>query len=365
MMKQQLWAINSFLLGVFCLTFFITISFKQTIPRNQDPFIPLSKKDAKKDPISIDELYGPRDIFGLFEKPTEPTIKTLDIPKAPQFSSPPAPQAPKSNLVKLSPPLAISISGIIFSPSRTDKSVAMISDETNKEVMYHVGDRIKDGMIIKIGQERVVILRANGQQETFFLRKTATLESLSGKPEDKDQNNNKLAIEKAENTYDVSKQIFSAKIQSFGDFLKEFDFMPLYVKNEIKGFKIGNTTPDSFATSLGIKDGDILITIQDMPVADIKNRLTLYNLLTQPTAPKELTIGLQRDKKILKKQLTIIENHRPKMPTSGMKSSSESAFTKPETQSKMTEESYNEMINSMRNQLTENMRSRAYSSRIK
>jgi type II secretion system protein C len=364
MMKQQLWAVNSFLLGVFCLTFFITISFKQTIPRNRDLFMPSDKKDLKKNVIDIDELYGPRDIFGLFEKPTEPTIKTLDIPKAPQFSPPKLPQAPKSSLIKMSPPLAISISGIIFSPSRTDKSVAMISDETNKEVMYHVGDRIKDGMIIKIGQERVVILRSNGQQETFFLRKTATLESLSGKSEDKDQNN-KLAIEKAENSYDISKQIFSSKIQSLGDLIKEFDFMPLYVKNEIKGFKIGNTTPDSFAVSLGIKDGDILISIQEQPLADVKNRLTLYNLFTQPNAPKEVTIGLQRDKKILKKQLTIIENHRPRMPKSGSNSSPESPFVKPETESRMTEESYNEMINSMRQQLTENMRSRAYSSRIK
>ncbi|MBM3894689.1 hypothetical protein FJ366_03800 [Candidatus Dependentiae bacterium] len=364
-MNQHLWAVNSFLLCMLCFTLFFSLSFKQAVPRGDSTTIPAKKKSLANPQVSLDELYGPREIFGLFEKPTEPAIKTLDIPAAPQFSSPTPPQAPKNNLVKLAPPLSISISGIIFSPKRIDKSVAMISDETNKEAMYHVGDKIKDGIIIKIGQERIVILRSNGQQETFFLRKNVTLESLGGKDEP-DSNSLKFGVEKGENKYEISKSLFCSKIQSVGDFLKEFDLSPIYKNNQISGFKICNTAQDSFAGSLGIKEGDVLTAIHEKPINDMKNRMSVYELFTNKDYPKEFTITLLRDKKELKKHLTVIEKHRMKMPSSSKDSDKKTDFTKPQkNNSRMTDEAYNEMIESMRKQLADNVKSRAYASRIR
>jgi type II secretion system protein C len=350
-----------------CLTLFFALSFQQVVPQTSRVAISFEKKIAKAHQVPLEELYGPRDIFGLFEKPAEPAIKTLDIPKAPQFNSPTPPQAPKNNLVKLAPPLSISMSGIIFSPKRIDKSVVMVSDETNKEAMYHVGDKIKDGIIIKIGQDRIVILRSNGQQETFFLRKNVTLESLNGK-DDSDSNASRLAVEKSENNYELSKEVFCSKIQSVGDLLKEFDLSPVYSNNQINGFRIYNADQDSFAASLGIKEGDILLAIHDIPISDMKSRMNVYELFTGKDVPKEFSITLRRDKQELKKQLTLVEKHRMKMPTSTNDSNNEktSSFTKPQKKSsRMTDEAYTEMIESMRKQLADNVQSRAYASRIR
>ena len=364
-MKQHLWILNSSLLCIFILTIGALLGLQATAPRHQTLVIPSLPSIKVSHSPSLEELYGPRDLFGLFVKPITPAVKTLDVPKAPQFSVPPMPQTPKNTALKLAPPLSIAISGIIFSPQRPDRSVVMIADETNKEILYHLGDRIKDGMIIKVAQDRVVILRSNGQQETFFLRKDVTLESLNGTG-DKDASGEKLALETGENTYELSKSIFARKIKSLGDFLQEFDLMPLYAQGKIKGFNIGNAAPDSFGAALGFKDNDLVTKINEFDLADIGNRVKIYELLTSPQFSKPVAVTLSRSGKEIKKTIIPIERHRSKTISTFSSSKIASSFDKPgqKNNPQMTEQTYNEMIDTMRSQLAENMRSRAYSQRV-
>lgn len=365
MMKQHLWALNSSLLCIFGLTIFASLGLQTTAPRHQTIIAPPAPTIKVSHNPSLEELYGPRDLFGLFVKPTTPTVKTLEIPKAPQFTVPPMPQTPKNSSLKLAPPLSLLISGIIFSPERPDRSVAMISDDTNKETLYHLGDRIKDGMIIQISQDRLVILRSNGQQETFFLRKDVTLESLNGKG-DGDASTEKVALETAENTYTLSKEIFSRRIQSLGDFLQEFDLMPLYAQGKIKGFTVGATEDDSCALDLGLKTNDMITKINDYDIAEIKNRVKIYEMLTQGEYAQPIVIKVIRDGKELTKTINVVHRHKSKTISSLTSSKAPSSFEKQQQKSNsgMTETSYNEMIDNMRSQLAENMRSRAYSQRV-
>lgn len=364
-MKQHLWALNSSLLCILVVTIIASLGLQTTAPRNQATILPppASIKISRSTPL--EELYGPRDLFGLFVKPTGPAVKVLDIPKPPQFSPPPMPQAPKGSTIKLAPPLALSISGIIYSPQRADRSVAMIADDTNKEALYHLGDRIKDGMIIKISQDRIVILRSNGQQETFFLRKDVTLESLNDSG-DKDAPQNKLAIETAENTYELSKEIFARKVQSLGDLLQEFDLMPLYVQNTIKGFKVGNGTPDSFAAALGFKANDLVTKINEYDLADIAKRVKAYEALTQGSNSQPIVITFMRNNAEQKKTITLLDRHRSKtLPGISQKKQAEFERSPQKSNQQMTESTYNEMIDAMRSQLSSSMRARAYSQRVK
>jgi type II secretory pathway component PulC len=365
MMKQHLWALNTSLLCILILAIVASLGLQTTAPRHRAITIPPPRVVKVSHVPSLEELYGPRDLFGLFVKPTAPAVKPLEIPKPPQFSPPPMPQVPKNSALKLAPPLAISLSGIIFSPHRIDRSVVMIADETNKETLYHLGDRIKDGMIIKIAQDLIVILRSNGQQETFYLRKDITLDALNST----DKNGTgaeKVALETGENAYELSKEIFTRKIKSVGDVLQEFDLMPLYVQGNIKGFNIGAASPESFAGALGFKANDVVTKINEFDLAEISNRVKAYEALSQPKLTKPIVISFLRDNKEQKKTITVLEKHKTKTLSSMSPGKKASEFERPAQKSNqpMTERSYNEMIDTMRNQLAENMRSRAYAQRV-
>ncbi len=365
-MKQHLWAVNSFLFILLCGTLASIFLLEQPIPQHR-PLPPIEEeKEKTKTPPPLEALYGPNDLFGLFVPPTSSGVKTTDIPKPPQFSPPPPPQVPKSPALKLVSPLAITISGIIFSPKHPDKSVAMIADDTNKEVMYHLGDTIKDGMIIKISQDRVVILRSNGQQETFFLRKDITLDSLSGEKADKDSEADKLARSTGENTYDLSLEVFNSKIQSVADFLDEFDLMPIYEKGEITSFKISTKTPSIFHTSLGFMDGDLVTKINNLHITDMKNRVKIYETLKNIQPRDKISVTVLRKKASIDKTITVVDRLKPTtVSLPGMPGASKDFGQGPSKQpSQMTEATYNEMIESMRSQLANNMHARAYASRI-
>jgi len=364
-MKQHLWALNTSLFCIFILAILASLGLSTTAPRHHAINIPQPRAVKVAHVPSLEELYGPRDLFGLFVKPTSPAVKPLDIPKPPQFTPPPVPQAPQNSALKLAPPLAISLSGIIFSPHRVDRSVVMIADETNKETLYHLGDRIKDGMIIKIAQDLIVILRSNGQQETFFLRKDITLDALN--TSDKNgTGEDKVALETGENTYEISKEIFTRRIKSVGDFLQEFDLMPLYTQGAIKGFTIGSAPAESFANSLGFKGNDLVTKINEHDLATIASRVKVYELLTYSKITKPLVVTFLRDNKEQKKIITVIDKHKSKT-LSNIPSDKKPAEFEPRTKKNnqpMTERSYNEMIDTMRSQLADNMRSRAYAQRV-
>lgn len=241
----------------------------------------------------------------------------------------------------------------------------MIADDTNKEVMHHLGDTIKDGMIIRIAQDRIVILRSNGQQETFYLRKDITLDSLSEKA-DKDSDADKLARSTGENTYDLSLDVFGRKIQTIADFLQEFDLMPIYKQSSILGFKISTKNAGAFPTSLGLANGDLITKINGLDITDQKNRVKIYDTFKTIQPKSKITITLQRNNMAIEKTITVVDRLKPtavSLPgTQGQQKLVEQTTTKQTSQ--MTEATYNEMIESMRSQLAEGMHARAYASRI-
>lgn len=367
-MKQHLWAVNSFLLMLLCCTFLGISLLRQPVPKYK-PQPPAEEKKPKKSvQPSLEALYGPNDLFGLFIAPANAGIKTTDIPKPPQFSPPPAPQIPKNPTLKLVSPLAISISGIIFSPKRPDKSVAMIADDTNKETMYHLGETIKDGMIIKIAQDRIVILRSNGQQETFFLRKDTTIDSLNEKidKEGKESEADKIARSTGENTYELSLEKFNRKIQSVADFLQELDLMPIYKQGTIIGFKIASKNPGVFHTSLGLQNGDLITKINGRDINNQKNRIQIYEDLKQIQPREKVTITLLRNTSSIEKTITVVDRLKSTVVSLPGIQSQQKAIegASPKHPSQMTEATYNEMIEAMRSQLAEGMHARAYASRI-
>lgn len=376
-MKHNLWILNSSLLVFFIIILFLNIFLKQDIPV-------LIKKDIQKkeEPtifkptINIKKIYE-QDIFGTYSATPTPEPKQKDlITPIPEYTphkiTPPIEQ-PKQEFVD---PLKIKISGIISS-SNEEKSIAMITDETNKEKIYRLGDKIIDGQIIKISKNKIVLLRSNGQQEIFLLRE-------ENKPGEKIPEKWKYIIKKIdENNFNIDPKEFSKKIETLGQFIEEFALIPAYQNGNIIGMRIGNIKENQIASAFGLNKNDIVLSINNINTSEIKDRIKIYDQTIESKLGNKIELVLNRNNKDLKILYKLEKIEKPKKKIFIQSVTEDQNQTKKvETQLKLSEEQEKEkrlrefeknhktpkqqdVIQDIRKRILENMKSRSQNRRVR
>jgi len=297
-MKQDLWAVNSSLLVMLALAMSFYEAVQQEVPvwRPPQEIIP-SEQDVQKkvDQAAISKAWEKifqEDVFGTYVAKEVTAVKqnfVTPIPEPRAFTPPPPPEQRKQEFI---PALTLSIRGII---AGTDESqnVAMVADETNKEELYHVGEKIKDAQIIKIAHNRIVLLRTNGQQETFFLRKDDAIDPKN--PVEKW----KGIIQKIDDqTYEIDPQEFAKDVDSLGNFIERVGIIgAAYQDGKIVGIRVGNVAAAELAPLIGWQDSDIITSVNDINVADASNRIKAYEVAIQTQIGCAIKVGLRRAEK--------------------------------------------------------------------
>lgn len=289
-MRQELWLANSGLLGIFFLILSISslIEHKPPVFRAKKDFSLAGEKKLNRVMGNIEAIFL-NDIFGTFvpieQKPVKPDF-VQPIPEP----TPPAPiSTPEAPVMQFLPPLAITLKGLIISSDEL-KNVAMIADETNKEGMYHLGEKIKDGIIVKIAQNRIVLLRVNGQQEVVYLRKDdAQLEVGQKKWEH-------VIKKREDNRIEIDPTKFVKNIESLGLF---FDAIPLvgtaFKNGQPIGIRVSPGTQEHIGTLLGLQSHDIITAVNTISVIDQKSRVDAYNSVISKKVGETITVSLLRN----------------------------------------------------------------------
>jgi type II secretory pathway component PulC len=309
-MKQQLWIVNSSLVGLSVLVFAASEMLKQEAPVLRIKRAVVQEMQKQKDELSPAPSWEPifqNDMFGTFVAPEIKTVKQSLVTPIPEprptiIAAPP--EVKKQEFVA---PLPITLKGIISGLDET-KSVAMIADETQKEGIYHLGEKVKDAQIIKIAQNRVILLRANGQQETFFLRKDDNLiDPASG-------DKWKLIVKKIDDqTYEVDPQEFVKEVESLGSFIERTSFIGLaYKAGAPIGVRIGQTSPSEVASALGLMQNDVITSVNDLSTIDLKNRMKIYDIITELPIGGTCKVGLKRAEKDIVMSYRLAKIERPR-----------------------------------------------------
>lgn len=113
-------------------------------------------------------------------------------------------------------------------------------------------------------------------------------------------------------------------------------------------------------------DGDLVTKINNLHITDMKNRVKIYETLKNIQPRDKISVTVLRKKASIDKTITVVDRLKPTtVSLPGMPGASKDFGQGPSKQpSQMTEATYNEMIESMRSQLANNMHARAYASRI-
>ncbi len=313
--KQELWLVNSSLLLVFTAIISAYHTFDPVvplwrIPRNESDYT----KKASLPPTPTNEITWEKiyldDIFDTYHAQEPKAVKQSLVTPIPEARTPVIPPAPELKKQEFIAALNITLKGVIAG-SDEDRNVAMIADETNKEGMYHLGEKIKDAQLVKIAHNRVVLLRANGQQETFYLRKDDM--PVEEKPEEK-----WLYIVKktSEQTFDIDPAAFSKEIETLGNFIERANIVgTAFQDGKPIGMRIGSITPADIGSALGLAENDIVTSINDLAIGEAEKRIAAYEKIIQMPLESNINVTIKRADKdiVLSYKLTRISKPRKSM----------------------------------------------------
>lgn len=293
-MKHPFWIIN---LGLFSLVltifaFIYVSSIKISQPKAEE----LEAEDVapfkeQKVAINIKKIYED-DLFGTYVKeiPRAQHVET-SIP----FPAPPAQQKitiPAIIEPEFLDPLQVTLKGIIVVSSNDSKNRAMIQDNrTTQEGTYKVGDLIQDAQLIRIFKNKIILLRLNGQQEVLYLREQdAKTDPVYNIAHEWDT----VVKKTGATTYLINPKSFTEQIRTLTECIDLLNATTAYRQGKSIGLRIGNLSKSPFGTLIGLQNGDIVLSINNIPTQTTEERLAIYKNVASLKIGNTITVKLDR-----------------------------------------------------------------------
>jgi len=274
-MRQPLWILNSILLTLVILILIFMLMTRVTVYERVDiePEIYPEKVSKEAPRIDIKKIYSD-DIFDTYRP-------EIPVPKEPKYVGP-LPLPPKPTKVepweatkpKFFDPLDITLKGIMTLSDSSDNTAIIEDNKTKRESVYKIGDMIEDAQLLRIFNNKVIFVRSNGQQEVFYLRE----KDAKNDPTFLNLDDWEGVVKKfAPNNYYVSPAMFAKRVKNLAQLIDILGLTSSYKKGRSIGCRIGEMQQDSLGLKLGLRMGDIILTVNNIPATTTSNRLKIYN----------------------------------------------------------------------------------------
>lgn len=278
-MKQPIWLINGMimLLGITCLSILYFLQFPVVRKVSIEPDKVVDYKPVQVTiAVETSKIYGVNDLFNTYvPAPIAPAMVQPTIPPIPTAPSLIPFEMPILQEKVAIPPLEVVLKGIMYNNYKPEKSVIIIQFNNSKEEMnYQQGQLINDAQILKVYPNRVLLIRANGQQEILYLtEKEATKNAVSSIYKSIE----KMVIDYKNGVYHIPYDQFVKIIGSLGNFVDQLGLTTVYHKGKSIGCRVSKTDKNSLADKLGLIREDIIQFIDGLPVHDVASRIIIFN----------------------------------------------------------------------------------------
>lgn len=312
-MRHPFWIVNSVLL-LFVVLATIFAYFSRVRVPHRESIEPESYTRPKKQQtidINIKKIYE-NDLFDTFRKEVpvyqEPQYQ-LEIPTPPPQEEVVTPTIPEPVFLD---PLDITLKGIIVVGKDEQKNRVIIADnKTDTEHTYKVGDIIEDAQLIRIFNNKIILLRSNGQQEVLYLREQdAQLDPVYTAI----SNWQDIIQQAGQNTFLISPHLFVDRVKNLAQFIDMIGLSTAYQQGISVGCRIGDLPPDSLGIHLGLQSGDIITTINTIPATTTPERLQIYKSIVQMKDDDRITVNLTRQGTPIQLQYTLKSFGQKKIP---------------------------------------------------
>ena len=145
-------------------------------------------------------------------------------------------------------------------------STAIIEDLAKKsQALYHVGDKVKNALIKKIARTYVII--NTGSRD----------EILAMNPDEIGKKSTPQIQRTGSGKIKVARKLIEHSMSNLASIMQDALIKPYFRRGMVEGFKITRIRNGSLYSQLGLKNGDVLVAINNEKLDDPRKLLTLYD----------------------------------------------------------------------------------------
>ncbi len=174
--------------------------------------------------------------------------------------------------------LNLTLKGIIANQGASN-SLALIAVNGGKEQHYKIGDTIEGAEIIRI-ESRRVILRRNGVNEALDLevRKLSGSNPVTTMPGRVSFGNGIRTL--SDNERVIPRTTLLQQLNNLPTLMQQAQALPYSENGQQMGFRISNLVQGSVFDQLGIRNDDVIQSINGFPVRTVEEAMSAYRTLT-------------------------------------------------------------------------------------
>ena len=145
-------------------------------------------------------------------------------------------------------------------------STAIIEDLARKsQALYHVGDRVKNALIKQIARTYVIV--NTGSRD----------EILAMNPDEIGKKSTPQIQRTGSGKIKVARKLIEHSMSNLASIMQDALIKPYFRRGMVEGFKITRIRNGSLYSQLGLKNGDVLVAINNEKLDDPRKLLTLYD----------------------------------------------------------------------------------------
>jgi general secretion pathway protein C len=255
-MNRWLLPINS-ILAVLIIAMFALIAADLLSFRISRLFPPKTTKSARQQTAlqGADDLltFAPILSKGLFGKATQGTLTPIAARSAEKTQAPAFNQADYILL------------GTVQGSFR--ESFALIQKASSKEErVFRMGDTVYSaGPLVTVKKEYVEVLA--GKVKTKIMTPTASATAAAtAPPPAASPAGNTLASQTGAGSYVVDQRALNASLDNIGQAMTDARLLPSMKDGKVEGFRATEVKPQGIFGTIGIKNGDVLLRMNDFPI---------------------------------------------------------------------------------------------------
>lgn len=196
--------------------------------------------------------------------------------------------------VKPTAPVRLTLYGTIASDD-PDMALAVVAVKGGEAEIYRVGDEIQQGVTLKSVDAWSIVVSTGGEDQVIQLIEASQLPDRPVPPLPRSVGSDKPAADERR----ISDRQIVEKLQGYRSALAsnplalmdKLRAYPVKRGGELYGIRIRPGTDRSLLGEVGLRSGDILITLNGVPLRDVRN---LADVITQFREQSEFSVELER-----------------------------------------------------------------------
>jgi general secretion pathway protein C len=157
---------------------------------------------------------------------------------------------------------------------RKEVSYAIFADKSGRQEVFRVGDSVFGlGKLVRVNKYSVIIGIGGGRREVTLADVAVIKEISTPKPA------GSFAKKTGEVTYQVDTQSIQQAIEKPAKIMTDARFLPNMVNGRQMGFVLSEVKPGGIYASLGLRNGDVLLRINQFNISNPESALQAFTAL--------------------------------------------------------------------------------------